>query len=140
MAELKTRQNKASVQAFLKALADPRKRSDCESVMRIMRAATGSPARMWGTSIIGFGSYDYEYASGHKGSWMLCGVSPRKRDLTIYIMSGFADFAVRMKRLGKFRTGKSCLYIKSLADVDQKLLQALIEDSVKYMKGKYKSR
>ena len=137
VAELKTKKSKASVNAFLRTIEDRQKRSDCEAVAKVMRAATGTPARMWGTSIIGFGSYDYHYASGRKGSWMLCGVSPRKQNLAIYIMSGFAKFAAHMKNLGKFKTGKSCLYIKSLADVDQKELRALINDSVKYMRAKY---
>ncbi|MCI0517032.1 MAG: DUF1801 domain-containing protein [Woeseiaceae bacterium] len=139
MAELKTKKTDASVKAFLGTIADPKKRSDCEAVCRMMRAATGSPARMWGTSIIGFGSYEYRYDSGRSGSWMLCGVAPRKQNLTIYIMSGFSKFAARMKRLGKYKTGKSCLYVKSLEDIDRKELQALIEDSVKYMRAKYTS-
>jgi hypothetical protein len=140
MAELETKQSKASVKAFLGSIEDRKKRIDCEAVAGVMRTATGSPARLWGNSIIGFGSYDYQYASGHKGSWMLCGVSPRKQNLTIYIMSGFSIFAARMQRLGTFKTGKSCLYIKSLADVDRKELRALINDSVKYMKAKYPPR
>ncbi len=140
VAELKTKKTKASVKAFLGMIEDRRKRSDCEAVVGMIRSATGSPARMWGSSIIGFGSYDYQYASGHKGSWMLCGVSPRKQNLAIYIMSGFSDFSSRMKRLGKFKTGKCCLYIKSLADVDQEELQALINDSVRYMRAKYPSQ
>jgi hypothetical protein len=140
MAELKTKKNNASVKAFLGTIEDRDKRSDCEAVTRMMRVATGSPARMWGTSIIGFGNYDYQYASGRKGSWMLCGVSPRKQNLAIYIMSGFSEFSPRMKKLGKFKAGKSCLYIKSLADIDQQVLQALIVDSVKYMRTKYPPR
>jgi len=138
MAELKTKKTNASVKSFLGTIADRKKRSDCEAVCRMMRAATDSPARMWGTSIIGFGSYDYRYDSGRSGSWMLCGVSPRKQNLTIYIMSGFSRFASRMKKLGKYKTGKSCLYIKSLQDIDPKELQTLIEDSVQYMRAKYR--
>lgn len=139
MAELKTKKSKASVKAFLGTIEDRKKRSDCETVVKMMRAATGSPARMWGTSIIGFGSYDYHYASGRKGSWMLCGVSPRKQNLAIYIMSGFTKFGARMKKLGKFKTGKSCLYLNSLSDVDHTELKGLIHDSVKYMRAKYPS-
>jgi hypothetical protein len=95
---------------------------------------------MWGTNIVGFGSYDYTYASGRSGSWMLCGFSPRKQNLSIYIMSGFSMFASHMKKLGQYKTGKSCLYVKSLADIDQKKLAALIGDSVNYMRAKYHSR
>jgi hypothetical protein len=137
MAELKTKQTTASVTAFLNSIEDNKKRSDCDAVVKMMRGATGNPARMWGTGIIGFGSYDYKYSSGRSGSWMLCGLSPRKNNLTIYIMSGFSGYADRMKKLGKFKTGKSCLYIKSLADVDKKELRALIDDSVRYMRAKY---
>jgi hypothetical protein len=87
---------------------------------------------MWGTSIVGFGSYDYVYESGRSGSWMICGFSPRKQNLTIYIMSGFTGYPDLMNRLGKYKTGKSCLYIKSLADVDRRILAELINESVKY--------
>lgn len=103
----------------------------------MMREATGSRARMWGSSIVGFGTYDHTYSSGETGTSMLCGFSPRKQDLTIYIMPGFKPFEHLMKDLGKCRTGKSCLYIKSLADVDQETLNSLIAGSVKLMKKKY---
>ncbi|MDH4048913.1 MAG: DUF1801 domain-containing protein [Gammaproteobacteria bacterium] len=140
MAELKTRQTEASVGEFLQAVKDEQKRADCKLVSKMMREVTGKPAKMWGSSIVGFGSYDYKYESGRTGSWMLCGFSPRKQDLTIYIMSGFSHFPLRMKKLGKFKTGKSCLYVKSLADVDLKELKGLIADSVKYMRDKYETR
>ena len=139
MAELKTKKTNASVKAFLATIDDPEKRADCEAVSKLMRAATGSPGKMWGTSIVGFGSYDYVYESGRSGTWMLCGFSPRKQNLTLYIMSGFKGYPELMKRLGKFKTGKSCLYVKSLADVDRKVLAELINESVKYMRSKYES-
>ncbi len=95
---------------------------------------------MWGTSIVGFGTYDYKYASGRQGTWPLVGFSPRSRNLTLYIMPGFSSFDKLMGQLGKYKTGKSCLYIKSLQDVDQKRLKALIHGSVKIMKRMYSVR
>jgi hypothetical protein len=139
VAELKTRKTDASVKAFLATVEDSNRRADCEAVSKLMRAATGSPAKMWGTSIVGFGSYDYVYESGRSGSWMICGFSPRKQNLTIYIMSGFTGYPDLMNRLGKYKTGKSCLYIKSLADVDRRILAELINESVKYLRSKYDS-
>ena len=140
MAELKTRKNNASVTAFLNAVDDKQKRADAKKVSAMMRAATGSRARMWGTSIVGFGSYHYKYASGREGDWMLVGFSPRKKDLTLYIMPGFKAFDSLMARLGKYKTGKSCLYINKLADVDEKVLEKLIAGSVKYMRQKYETK
>ena len=104
-----------------------------------MRAATGSRARMWGTSIVGFGSYHYKYASGREGYWMLVGFSPRKQNLTLYIMPGFKTFDKLMAKLGKYKTGKSCLYIKKLDDIDESVLRKLVAGSVKYMRSKYKT-
>jgi Domain of unknown function (DU1801) len=137
MAELKTRQTRQSVSAFLESIADKKRRAECRTLARMMRAATGCPARMWGTSIVGFGAYDYRCASGRKGSWPLVGFSPRKQNLTLYIMPGFSRFDRLMSELGKYKTGKSCLYVKSLDDVDQNKLRMLIDGSVKYMKHKY---
>jgi hypothetical protein len=137
VAELKTKRSNASVKAFLDKVGDRQQRADCETLSRLMRNVSGSPAKMWGTSIVGFGRYDYRYESGREGSWMLCGFSPRKQNLTIYIMSGFSAFPEHMKKLGKYKTGKSCLYIKSLADIDQKVLKTLIGDSVSLLREKY---
>ncbi len=137
MAELKTKVTTQSVSVFLNSIEDKTKIADCRTVAKMMRKATGKRAKMWGTSIVGFGTYDYEYASGHEGSWPLVGFSPRSNNLTLYIMPGFSKFDKLMSQLGKFKTGKSCLYIKSLEDVDQKKLKALIEGSVKQMKRKY---
>ena len=102
--------------------------------------ATRKHAKMWGASIVGFGSYHYKYDSGRKGDFLITGLSPRKQALTVYIMPGFARFESLMKRLGKYKTGKSCLYIKRLSDVDEKTLKRLIVDSVKYMQKKYKTK
>ena len=139
MAEVKTKKNKASVAAFLNAVADKQKRADAKKVSAMMRKATGSRARMWGTSIVGYGSYHYKYASGREGDWMLVGFSPRKQNLSIYIMPGFKAFDSLMAKLGKYKTGKSCLYINKLEDVDEKVLQKLIDESVKYMRKKYET-
>lgn len=95
---------------------------------------------MWGTGIVGFGAYDYHYANGREGSWPIVGFSPRSKALTLYIMPGFSNFDELMAQLGKYRTGKSCLYIRSLDDVDQEKLRALIDGSVKHMKQKYSVR
>lgn len=137
MAEVKTKKNNASVAAFLNAIEDRQKRADAKKVAAMMRDATGSRAKMWGTSIVGFGSYHYQYASGREGDWMLVGFSPRKQNLTLYIMPGFKSFDSLMAKLGKHKTGKSCLYINTLADVDEKVLQKLIVQSVKHMRSKY---
>ena len=140
MAEPKTQPTSQSVSDFLKTVVDKKMREECRVVAKMMREATGKRARMWGTSIVGFGSYDYKYASGRGGSWPIVGFSPRSKNLSIYIMPGFSNFDKLMGRLGKYKTGKSCLYIKSLDDVDQKKLKALIDGSVKFMMKKYPAR
>jgi uncharacterized protein DUF1801 len=134
MAELKTKRTKESVGAFLKKIPDPVRRRDCVAVKRMMEQATRSKAAMWGASIVGFGTYRYRYPSGQTGEWMLTGFSPRKQALTLYIMAGFGFKKGLMRKLGKHKTGGSCLYIKTLADVDTKILDQLIRASVKYMK------
>jgi len=137
MARLKTKENEASVSAFLDAIGDDRRRADCRTVIGIMENVTGEPAKMWGSSIIGFGSYHYKYASGHEGDSMLVGVSPRKQALTIYIMSGFSDYQDLLQDLGKFKTGKSCLYVNNLDDINLEILGSIIGSSVEYMRQKY---
>jgi hypothetical protein len=135
MAELKTKATTASVSDFLAKIGDEERRPDCLAVARIMEKATGDKPRMWGTSIVGFGEMRYKYASGRELDWFLTGFSPRKGDLTLYITPGFARYADLMKSLGRHKTGKSCLYLKRLADVDLTVLRTLIEDSVKYMRS-----
>ena len=137
MAELKTKKTSASVTTYLNAISDKRKRADCKAIAKMMRDATGNRAAMWGGSIVGYGSYDYKYASGHEGSWAICGFSPRAKNITVYIMPGFSKFEKLMKKLGNYKTGKSCLYIKKLEDVDQKVLKDLITGSVKEMRRMY---
>lgn len=133
MAELKTKVTDESVAAFLAKVEDPARRADCEAVLAMMQHATGCAPKMWGASIVGFGKYAYKYASGRTGEWPVTGFSPRKNDLTLYIMPGFTRYDALMKRLGKHKTGKSCLYLKRLADVDTTVLEELITASVEAM-------
>lgn len=134
MAELKTKRTTASVSAFLKRIPDPARRRDCLTIKRMMEQVTRSKAKMWGPSIVGFGTYKYQYPNGREAEWMLTGFSPRKQNLTLYIMAGFGFDKDLMRQLGKHSTGKSCLYIKQLADVDTEVLHKLVRTSVTYMK------
>lgn len=140
MAELKTQATGASVAEFLADIADPQQRADAKKIAAMMRAASGSRARMWGSSIVGFGSYHYKYASGQEGDWPLVGFAPRKQNLSIYIMAGFAGSEQLLAKLGKHKTGKSCLYIRRLDDVDAGVLRRLIDASVQYMREHYTTR
>ena len=133
MAELKTKQTNASVKDFLNQIPDEERRNDCFAVAKIMEEITGSKPKMWGPSIVGFGTYHYKYASGREGDWMITGFSPRKKDLTLYIMMGFEKYPELMKQLGKHSTGKSCLYIKRLSDIHAPTLKKLIKQSVKQL-------
>ena len=139
MAERKTQKTTLSVTDFLNGVADKQKRADCKAIAKMMRTASGNRAKMWGTSIVGYGTYHFKYASGREGDFFLCGFSPRAQSISVYIMPGFKGFEPLMKKLGKHKTGKSCLYIKRLADVDEAVLAKLIEESVKAMRRKYKS-
>ena len=134
MAEMKTKPTDASVEQFLNKISDEARREDCFTIARMMEEITGSKPRMWGDSLIGFGAYHYKYASGHEGDWPLAAFSPRKNDLTLYIMPGFEHYKELMGQLGKHRTGRSCLYIKRLSDVHLPTLKKLIRESVKTMK------
>ncbi len=138
MAELKTKRTKQSVAAFIKSIPEEQKRRDAQTISKLMKRATNSDPEMWGGNIVGFGSYHYRYASGREGDWFVTGFSPRKRNLTLYIMSGFSQYNTLMKKLGKHTTGKSCLYIKRLADVDIPTLEKLIRESVKHVKMTYR--
>lgn len=137
MAELKTKPTGASVTTFIKAVDDPRKRADAREVMALMRDVTGKRPRMWGASIVGYGSYHYRYKSGQEGDWPVTGFSPRKQYLTVYIMPGFSRYTVLMKKLGKYKTSKSCLYLRRLDDVDRSILRRLVARSVADMKKMY---
>ena len=131
MAELKTKPTKTSVAKFIAGVADEQRRADCQTVLDLMKAATGAEPEMWGKSIVGFGKYHYKYASGCEGDWFQTGFSPRKQDLTLYIIPGLDPYANLVAKLGKFKAGKSCLYVKRLADIDLKILKQLIDRSVK---------
>jgi hypothetical protein len=133
MAELKTRTTKASVDSFLQGIRDEKRRQDYYAILKIMEKATKAEAKIWGTSIVGFGDHHYVYESGRQGDWFLTGFSPRAQNLTLYSMGGF-DREL-LKKLGKYKTGKGCLYISKLEDVDLKVLQELIGTSVKKVKA-----
>jgi hypothetical protein len=134
MAELKTKQTEARVSAFLDAVENEQRRADCRTVLNLMRAVTGEEPKMWGPSMVGFGSYHYKYASGREGDWFVTGFSPRKQDLTLYIMAGFDRYDELMAKLGRYKTGKSCLYLKRLSDVDLGVLRELVTASVEAMR------
>ena len=133
-AELKTKVNDASVMEFLNSVADEQKRDDCFEILKMMKQVTKEEPKMWGESIVGFGSYHYKGKSGREGDWMLTGFSPRKQNLTLYLMGGFDTHADLLNNLGKFSTGAGCLYIKTLNDVDRKVLKDLVQASVRRMK------
>ena len=133
----KTVETKESVTAFINAVEDPQKRRDCKELVKLMKKVTGHPAKMWGPSIVGFGNYHYKYESGREGDFLQVGFSPRKQALTIYIMAGFKRYEELMKKLGRFTTGKSCLYVKKLEDIDMKVLEKLVAESVAFIKKKY---
>lgn len=133
MSDLKTRPTKASVGVFLRSIGDDQRRQDCLRILEVMKKATGAEPRMWGPSMVGFGSYHYKYESGREGDWFLTGFSPRKKELTLYVMAGFEPYGALMRKLGKYKTGKSCLYIRTLADIDLEVLQEIIERSVAHV-------
>jgi hypothetical protein len=120
----------AAAAAFIDAVEDPERRADCRALATLMEEVTGEPPVLWGTSIVGFGRYHYRYESGREGDSFLAGFSPRKRELTLYIMAGFDRYPELMAKLGRYRTGKSCLYLKRLSDVDMAVLEELIRESV----------
>lgn len=137
MSDLKTVPTDASVEKFLAAIDDEQKQSDARAVAAMMAEITGAPGVMWGSSIVGFGNYHYRYASGREGDFFETGFSPRKRALTLYVMAGFSEYEELLGRLGKHTTGKSCLYIKRLADVDPAVLRDLLVRSVTSIRASY---
>ena len=140
MAELKTKPTQASVKEFLNQIPDKERRDDCFAIAKMMEEITGEKPKMWGPSIIGFGTYHYKYESGREGDWPKTGFSPRKNNLTLYIMMGFEKQPELMKQLGKHSTSKSCLYIKRLSDIHIPTLKKLIKSSVKELKNYTMSR
>ena len=143
MAELKTKPTNESVKNFLNQISDEERRADCFAVAKIMEEISGEKPKMWGPSIVGFGSYHYKYASGREGDWLMMGFSPRKKDLTLYLMMGFEKHGELMEKLGKHSASKSCLYIKRLSDIHVPTLKKLIKISLKdlreYTSSKSKS-
>ena len=135
MSDVKTRKNEASVEGFLKSVENDKRREDSFVVLDLMKEVTGEKPTMWGTSIVGFGSYHYKGASGREGDWMKVGFSPRKQNMTLYIMDGFDSNDSLLQKLGKYKTRKSCLYINKLEDVDQTVLRKLVQQSFKSMSG-----
>ena len=140
MATLKTSPNDKDVQTFLQNVEDEQKRAESFEILALMEDITGEKGKMWGGSIIGFGSYHYVYPTGREGDWFLTGFSPRKQNFSLYIMAGFGRHADLMEKLGKYKTGKSCLYVKRLSDIDREVLRELIAASVAHLREKYPSQ
>jgi hypothetical protein len=140
MAGNKTIPNDQDVEQFLNSVADEQKRRDSFTILELMKHVTGLEPRMWGSSIVGFGSYHYRYESGREGDTIVAGFSPRKQNLTLYNMGGFERYDDLLKQLGKHSTGKGCLYIKRLDDVDLATLKSLIEESFQHTKRIAKSQ
>lgn len=137
MAELKTKKNDGSVTDFIESVSDEVKKQDSYKLLEIFKEATGEDPKLWGTSIIGYGSYHYKSSrSTQEGDWPLTGFSPRKQAITVYIMPGFDKYKKELAKLGKYKTSVSCLYIKKLADVDKDILKKIITDSTKVMKAR----
>jgi hypothetical protein len=133
----KTQATKASVSSFIDAVADPEQKKDAKTIAALMQKHVGEKPAMWGPSIIGFGKYEYKYDSGREGQMCRIGFSPRKGQTVLYMINGYEDAPDLMARLGKFKTGKSCLYVKKLADIDMSVLEQIIVRSLKYMDEKY---
>jgi Domain of unknown function (DU1801) len=136
MADNKTKPTKSGVAVFIDALTDLTRRADAKALVKLMQKVAGEKPKMWGQSIIGFGSYHYTYESGREGDMPLIGFSPRKAATVLYLMTGLRDSGALLAKLGKHTTGKGCLYIKKLADVDQKVLEALVVKSVAAMRAR----
>lgn len=136
MAELKTRPTDASVAEFLAVIEDPKRRADSETLVTLMREATGAEPVLWGPSIIGFGNYDYRYPDGRTLDWFQIGFSPRKQNLSLYLMGGLDRHAVLLSQLGKTKRSQSCLYINRLSDIDMPTLRALLAQAVAQLQAK----
>lgn len=137
MAQLKTQPNNQNVETYLNSIEPQQRQEDCFTILKLMQEVTGETPQMWGSSIIGFGRYHYKYASGREGDWFVTGFASRSKNITLYIMADFDDYDELMRKLGKHTTGKSCLYIKKLEDVDQDVLRELVKQSVDYMAEMY---
>ena len=137
MVALQTQRNDGDVEAFLESVENQRRREDALVFLDVFGTVMDEPARMWGNSIVGFGSYHFKYHSGREGDWFLTGFAPRKQSLTLYIMPGFEHYEQLLARLGKHKIGRSCLYINKLTDVDMQVLRELIAESVAHMRRSY---
>lgn len=138
MGDLKNTPTDENVNEFLNGIENDKKREDSITILNLMKKITGEDPKMWGPSMIGFGSYHYKYDSGREGDWFLTGFSPRKRNFSLYIMAGFEQYENLLQKLGKHQTGKTCLYVNQLDDIDINILEELIRKSVDYVKQKYK--
>ncbi|MTI88943.1 MAG: DUF1801 domain-containing protein [Balneolaceae bacterium] len=138
MSELKTKRHAGDVQVYLDGIKDPQRKKDCIALHQLMQSVTGKKDAMWGKSIVGYGSYHYTYKSGREGDWMLTGFSNRKKAISIYITSGFKPFEELLKKLGTHKTAKSCLYIKSLDDINREVLKELIQSSIRIIQERYR--
>ena len=137
---MKTKANADSVDDFLASIDDDARRQECLRVLELMKEVTGEEPTMWGAGMVGFGTYHYRYESGREGDWFVTGFAPRKSNLTLYIMAGFDRYGDLMSRLGKHGTGKSCLYVKRLSDVDGEVLEQLVRESVEHVGTTYERR
>jgi len=137
MAEIKTKPTQVSVDAFIEAVPDATRREDAKTLVGMMERLTGESAKMWGPTIIGFGSYHYKYDSGHEGEMCRIGFSPRKAELVLYVLNAYSDQSAELAKLGKHKTGKGCLYVKRLADVDMAVLEGLLRDKLARMNATY---
>lgn len=138
MCGLKTKETEVNVEEFLNSVKDEQKKEDSFKLLELMQEVTGRPAKMWGDSIVGFGNYHYKYDSGREGNWFLTGFSPRKQNLSVYIVAGFTNYQDLLKDLGKYKTASSCLYIKKLEDINTEVLKELIKRSVKDTEERYR--
>ena len=137
MAELKTKENNASVKEFINSIEDETKRKDCFAIAEIMKKESKAEAKMWGASIVGFGSYHYKYASGHEGDMCGVGFSPRKQNISLYLCGALSEQKSLLEKLGKHKTGVGCLYIKTMSDIDPKILAQIIKQSIVTLKKRY---
>lgn len=137
MAQNKTAYTQASVEKFIRTVDDPQKQMDSAALIKLMETATGEPAKMFGSSIIGFGQYHYKYASGHEGDAPLLGFSPRKSAISLYVYSGGNEHRHLVDQLGKFKIGKACIYIKRLSDINIDTLNKLMCETIKFIENTY---
>ena len=140
MSEAKTKPTQRSVDSFIATVEDDKVRADCYTIINLMEKVTGESHKMWGPAIVGFGKYTYKYESGRSGEICMTGFSPRKANITLYVLAGFPGQAELLDKLGKHTSGKGCLYIKKLGDVNIDVLESLIKESIKFLKEKYSNQ